>query len=165
MSPTSYRAAPPRDVVEALRYKASALLTTSPEMLRISAITMLARNKKTQQAVETLQAEIASLRAEMSEQMAALVAEREVARSTVDRLAGIEARVSGMGSELSRQLHELGTEIEELSKRAEDSGVAEMMDALKTTQVRLANEQARYEITFRQDLAALANKLLQRQRA
>jgi uncharacterized protein YukE len=165
MSPTSYRAAPPRDVVEALRYKASASLTTSPEMLRISAITMLARNKKTQQAVEALQAEIASLRAEMSEQMAALVAEREVARSTVDRLAGIEARVSGMGSELSRQLHELGTEIEELSKRAEDSGVAEMMDALKTTQVRLANEQARYEITFRQDLAALANKLLQRQRA
>ena len=165
MSPTSYRAAPPRDVVEALRYKASASLTTSPEMLRISAITMLARNKKTQLAVEALQAEIASLRAEMSDQMAALVAEREVARSTVDRLAGIEARVSGMGSELSRQLHELGTEIEELSKRAEDSGVAEMMDALKTTQVRLANEQARYEITFRQDPAALANKLLQRQRA
>ena len=165
MSPTSYRAAPPRDVVEALRYKASASLTTSLEMLRISATTMLARNKKTQQAVEALQAEIASLRAEMSEQMAALVAEREVARSTVDRLAGIEARVSGMGSELSRQLHELGTEIEELSKRAEDTGVAEMMDALKTTQVRLANEQARYEITFRQDLAALANKLLQRQRA
>jgi hypothetical protein len=117
-------------------------------MLRISAITMLARNKKTQLAVEALQAEIASLRAEMSDSMAAL-----------------EARVSGMGSELSRQLHELGTEIEELSKRAEDSGVAEMMDALKTTQVRLANEQARYEITFRQDLAALANKLLQRQRA
>ena len=165
MSPTSYRAAPPRDVVEALRYKASASLTTSPELLRISAITMLARNKKTQLAVEALQAEIASLRAEMSEQMAALVAEREVARSTVDRLVGIEARVSGMGSELSRQLHELGTEIEELSKRAEDTGVAEMMDALKTTQVRLANEQARYEITFRQDLAALANKLLQRQRA
>ena len=165
MSPTSYRAAPPRDVVEALRYKASASLPTSPEMLRISAITMLARNKKTQLAVEALQAEIASLRAEMSDQMAALVAEREVARSTVDRLAGIEARVSGMGSELSRQLHELGSEIEELSKRAEDSGVAEMMDALKTTQVRLANEQARYEITFRQDLAALANKLLQRQRA
>jgi len=165
MSPTSYRAAPPRDVVEALRYKASASLTTSPEMLRINAITMLGRNKKTQQAVEALQAEIASLRAEMSEQMAALVIEREATRSTVDRLAGIEARVSGMGSELSRQLHELGTEIEELSKRAEDSGVAEMMDALKTTQVRLANEQARYEITFRQDLAALANKLLQRQRA
>ena len=165
MSPTSYRAAPPRDVVEALRYKASASLTTSPEMLRISAITMLARNKKTQLAVEALQAEIALLRSEMSDSMAALEAEREVARSTVDRLAGIEARVSGMGSELSRQLHELGTEIEELSKRAEDSGVAEMMDALKTTQVRLANEQARYEITFRQDLAALANKLLQRQRA
>jgi predicted nuclease with TOPRIM domain len=162
MSPTSYRAAPPRDVVEALRYKASASLTTSPKMLRINAITMLARNKKTQQAVEALQAEIALLRAEMGEQLNALGQEREATRSTVERLAGIEARVSGMGSELSRQLHELGTEIEQLSQKAEDSGVVQMMDALKESQVRLANEQARYEITFRQDLAALANKLLQR---
>ena len=162
MSPTSYRAAPPRDVVEALRYKASASLTTSPKMLRINAITMLARNKKTQQAVEALQAEIALLRAEMSEQLNALGEEREATRSTVERLAGIEARVSGMGSELSRQLHELGTEIEQLSQNAEDSGVVQMMDALKESQVRLANEQARYEITFRQDLAALANKLLHR---
>jgi predicted nuclease with TOPRIM domain len=162
MSPTSYRAAPPRDVVEALRYKASASLTTSTKMLRINAITMLARNKKTQQAVEALQAEIALLRAEMSEQLNALGEEREATRSTVERLAGIEARVSGMGSELSRQLHELGTEIEQLSKKAEDSGVVQMMDALKESQVRLANEQARYEITFRQDLAALANKLWQR---
>ena len=162
MSPTSYRAAPPRDVVEALRYKASASLTTSPKMLRINAITMLARNKKTQQAVEALQAEIVLMRAEMSEQLNALGQEREVTRSTVERLAGIEARVSGMGSELSRQLHELGTEIEQLSQKAEDSGVVQMMDALKESQVRLANEQARYEITFRQDLAALANKLLHR---
>jgi predicted nuclease with TOPRIM domain len=131
-------------------------------MLRINAITMLARNKKTQQAVEALQAEIALMRAEMSEQLNALGQEREVTRSTVERLAGIEARVSGMGSELSRQLHELGTEIEQLSQKAEDSGVVQMMDALKESQVRLANEQARYEITFRQDLAALANKLLHR---
>ena len=162
MSPTSYRAAPPRDVVEALRYKESDSLTTSPKMLRINAITMLARNKKTQQAVEALQAEIALMRAEMSEQLNALGQEREVTRSTVERIAGIEARVSGMGSELSRQLHELGTEIEQLSQKAEDSGVVQMMDALKESQVRLANEQARYEITFRQDLAALANKLLHR---
>ena len=162
MRPTSYRAAPPRDGVEALRYKASDSLTTSPKMLRINAITMLARNKKTQQAVEALQAEIALMRAEMSEQLNALGQEREVTRSTVERIAGIEARVSGMGSELSRQLHELGTEIEQLSQKAEDSGVVQMMDALKESQVRLANEQARYEITFRQDLAALANKLLHR---
>ena len=69
-----------------------------------------------------------------------------------------------MGSELSRQLHELGNEIEELEQRANDAGVAEVIDALKSAQVRLATEQARYEITFRQDLAALANKLLLRAR-
>jgi hypothetical protein len=34
------------------------------------------------------------------------------------------------------------------------------VEALRATQVRLANEQARYEITFRQDLAELADRLL-----
>jgi phosphate uptake regulator len=126
---------------------------------------MLSRNKKTQLAVQALQAEITAMRTEMSDQLAALTAERDVARTIGDRLAGLESRVSGMGSELSRQLHELGSEIEELSKRAEDTGVAEAMDALKATQVRLANEQARYEITFRHDLASLADQLLRRNRA
>ena len=126
---------------------------------------MLARNKKTQLAIEALQAEIMAMRTEMGEQMHALTAERDAARSIAERLAGLESRVSGMGSELSRQLHELGTEIEELSKRAEDAGISDMMDSLKATQVRLANEQARYEITFRHDLASLADQLLRRNRA
>jgi len=38
------------------------------------------------------------------------------------------------------------------------------VDALKTAQIRLATEQARYEITFRQDLAALADQLFKRAR-
>jgi len=106
---------------------------------------------------------MASIRTDMAEQMALLTAERAAATTVAERITGLEARVSGMGSELSRQLHELGTDIEELSKRAQDTSVAELIDALKSTQIRLANEQARYEITFREDLASLANQLLKRQ--
>jgi len=44
----------------------------------------------------------------------------------------------------------------------QNTGVNEIVDTIKASQTRLANEQARYEITFRQDLAALADKLLRR---
>jgi uncharacterized coiled-coil DUF342 family protein len=125
---------------------------------------MFAKGKKTRDAVEALQAEVSSLRDLVAEQSAHAAAEREAARAIAERIAGLEARVSGMGSELSRQLHELGSEIEELSKRADEAGVAEVVEALKNAQTRLATEQARYQITFRQDLAALANQLLQRAR-
>jgi hypothetical protein len=123
---------------------------------------MFGNAKKTRHAVEALQAELATLRDQVEQQNSALASERATAVSIADRIAALEGRVSGMGSELSRQLHELGSEIEELSKRAEEAGVMEVVDALKAAQVRLATEQARYEITFRQDLAALANQLLQR---
>ena len=125
---------------------------------------MFAKGKKTRDAVEALQAEVSSLRDLVAEQSAHAAAEREAARAIAERIAGLEARVSGMGSELSRQLHELGSEIEELSKRADEAGVTEVVEALKNAQTRLATEQARYQITFRQDLAALANQLLQRVR-
>ena len=120
--------------------------------------------KKTRQAIESMQAELVALREQVEQQSAALTTERMTAQSIAERIAALEGRVSGMGSELSRQLHELGNEIEELSKRANEAGVMDVVDALKASQVRLATEQARYEITFRQDLAALANKLLQRDR-
>ncbi len=82
----------------------------------------------------------------------------------LEQFAAMESRITGMGSELSRQLHELGTDIEKLQQHVENDTVGDTVQALKTAQVRLATEQARYEITFRQDLAALANELLKRSR-
>jgi replicative DNA helicase len=102
------------------------------------------------------------LRDQVSEQASLAASERELSRTIGERIAALETRISSMGSELSRQLHEVGNEIEELSKRADDSQVVEVIDALRSAQIKLAQEQARYEITFRQDLAALANQLLQR---
>ena len=123
---------------------------------------MFSRNKQTQRAIEALQAEVASLRVDLYQQVEQLAIEKEMARAIADRLVSLDTRVSNMGSELSRQFQELGGEIEQLAKEVQNSGVNEIVDTIKASQTRLANEQARYEITFRQDLAALADKLLRR---
>jgi replicative DNA helicase len=123
---------------------------------------MFLSNKKTHLALEALRQEVTVLREQVTEQASIAASERELSRSVGERIAALESRISSMGSELSRQLHEVGNEIEELSQRANDSQVVEVIDALRSAQIKLAQEQARYEITFRQDLAALANRLLQR---
>ncbi len=123
---------------------------------------MFSRNKQTQRAIEALQAEVAALRVDLYQQVEQLAIEKEMARAIADRLVSLDTRVSRMGSELSHQFQELGGEIEQLAKAVQNSGVNEIVDTIKASQTRLANEQARYEITFRQDLAALADKLLRR---
>ncbi|MEY3805460.1 MAG: hypothetical protein RIR69_272 [Actinomycetota bacterium] len=123
---------------------------------------MFFTQKKTRLAIDDLRQEISVLRDQVTEQALVIASERELARSVGERIAALETRISSMGSELSRQLHEIGTEIDELSKRADDTAVIEVIDTLRNAQVRLAQEQARYEITFRQDLASLANQLLGR---
>ncbi|MCE2736004.1 MAG: hypothetical protein ACK45J_08655 [Acidimicrobiaceae bacterium] len=125
---------------------------------------MFSSSKKTQQAIQALRDELDTLRQQIAEEKSRADEDRNISLAIAERIAALEVRVSGMGSELSRQLHELGTEIEELSKRADDAAVMEIVDALKTAQIRLATEQARYEITFRQDLAALADQLFKRAR-
>jgi uncharacterized coiled-coil DUF342 family protein len=125
---------------------------------------MFSSSKKTQQAIQALRDELNTLRQQIAEEKSRADEDRNISLAIAERIAALEVRVSGMGSELSRQLHELGTEIEELSKRADDAAVMEIVDALKTAQIRLATEQARYEITFRQDLAALADQLFKRAR-
>ncbi len=123
---------------------------------------MFSRNKQTKRAIEAMQAEVAALRVDLYQHVELLAIEKETAQAIADRLVSLDTRVSSMGSELSRQFQELGGEIEQLAKEVQNSGVNEIVDTIKASQTRLANEQARYEITFRQDLAALADKLLRR---
>ena len=123
---------------------------------------MFSRNKQTKRAIEALQAEVAALRVDLYQHVELLAIEKETAQAIADRLVSLDTRVSSMGSELSRKFQELGGEIEQLAKEVQNSGVNEIVDTIKASQTRLANEQARYEITFRQDLAALADKLLRR---
>jgi predicted nucleic acid-binding Zn-ribbon protein len=58
------------------------------------------------------------------------------------RIELLDTRVTSVSTELANQLNEIGNDIEPMHESAE----------------RLANEQARYQIQFRQDLAELAER-------
>lgn len=94
-------------------------------------------------------------------QLAERVAATDAAtRQTAEQVAALEQRVDSVGTELANQLSELGRDIDGLAQHVGDtaSGAVsdEVIEALRSGQVKLANEQARYEIAFREDLAALA---------
>ena len=70
----------------------------------------------------------------------------------------LDDRLVNMGREFANQIHELATGIDGLEKHA-DSVSAEAIAELHSVQARLAAEQVRYEIAFRQDLAEIADQL------
>lgn len=77
----------------------------------------------------------------------------------------VDMRVTQLGTELANQIDELSGEMEAVQQRtAEVLVIPQSIDDLRTNQVRLASEQARYEIAFRQDLAELADEVLKRSR-
>lgn len=85
------------------------------------------------------------------------------ARAVREHMALLDQRLTSVSTELANQISELGRDIDGLGQRIPEviDGVVsdEVVDALRGGQVKLANEQARYEIAFRQDLAALAEQL------
>lgn len=98
----------------------------------------------------------------------AQLAERVAANDTTTRqateqVASIEQRLNSVSTELANQVSELGRGIDGLAARSDEAAGGtvsnEVIDSLKTSQVKLAAEQARYEIAFRQDLAALAEQV------
>lgn len=125
---------------------------------------MFSSSKKTQQALTALQNEVNELRNQVLEATVQAEADRQGMASLLEKVVAMDSRITGMGAELSRQLHELGTDIEKLQANDTEDAILDTIHSLKTSQIRLATEQARYEITFRQDLAALANELLKRTR-
>ena len=70
----------------------------------------------------------------------------------------LDDRLAHMGREFANQIHELATGIDSLEKHG-DSVSAEAVAELHSVQARLAAEQVRYEIAFRQDLAEIADQL------
>ena len=84
-------------------------------------------------------------------------------RQATEQVAAIEQRLSAVSTELANQISELGRDIDALAEHTGEPAPAvvsdEVVDHLKTAQVKLAFEQARYEIAFRQDLATLADQV------
>jgi hypothetical protein len=77
-----------------------------------------------------------------------------------EQVGALELRVSAVATELANQVSELGTEIDALARRPAGEPIDdEVLDGLRDAQSRLANEQARYQIAFRADLARLAERI------
>jgi hypothetical protein len=103
--------------------------------------------------VDRLHAELAAVRAALARHDAS-------ARALQEQLDRLDERVTAVSTELVNQLTELGHDIDALGSRPAPDGVdPQALAAVKEGQVRLANEQARYQIAFREDLARLAAEL------
>ena len=82
----------------------------------------------------------------------------QIARLTV-RLEALDRRITTISTELANQLGELSDDIDTLGKRTEADAIDEAtLVELRGAQTRLASEQARYQIAFRQDLAEIAER-------
>ncbi len=76
------------------------------------------------------------------------------------KLAALDERITSVSTELANQVTELGRDIDALGDRPAGDGPGEaVLGELRDGQVRLATEQARYQIAFREDLARLAEQL------
>jgi chromosome segregation ATPase len=76
------------------------------------------------------------------------------------RLDAVDQRVTSITTELANQITEISGDLDRLGERGDEPPPAdEVIDELRDAQTRLASEQARYQIAFRQDLADLADRL------
>lgn len=118
--------------------------------------------KRTTKDLET----ITELVTAMSERVERLETERaELADRLTEVLARtetIDTRLTSVATELTNQLTELGGEIDRAAE-VDPSKIAEVVEAslgeIRAGQVRLANEQARAQMAFRQDVAILIEQL------
>jgi chromosome segregation ATPase len=112
--------------------------------------------KATTTDLEALRAEVEQLRNDLIKRTNELSLITAATNGLDQRLIVIDTRLTNMTSELSNQLHELGNEMQSIAEQQSDPMSVAALEQLRVSQIRIANEQARYEIAFRQDLAALA---------
>jgi hypothetical protein len=74
-----------------------------------------------------------------------------------ERIDEVDGRITSISTELANQITELSGELDGLGGK--EAPTDEIVDELRDAQLRLAGEQARYQIAFRQDLADLADRL------
>jgi hypothetical protein len=74
-----------------------------------------------------------------------------------DKLDQVDARITSISTELANQITELSGEVESIA--SDRPPADDVVTEIRAAQVQLANEQARYQIAFREDLADLAERL------
>lgn len=73
------------------------------------------------------------------------------------RLDAVDQRITAISTELANQINEISGDLERLV--GDEPPTEQVLDELRDAQTRLASEQARYQIAFRQDLADLVDRL------
>jgi septal ring factor EnvC (AmiA/AmiB activator) len=104
-------------------------------------------------------AEVDQLRAELASLRQALDQHQDSAQALRDKLASLDDRVTSVSTELANQLTELGHDLDALAEHPPEAVDQDALTAIRDGQVKLANEQVRYQIAFREDLARLAKDL------
>jgi len=102
--------------------------------------------------VSKLQAELGALRQALDDQEGST-------QALHDKLAALDDRITAVSTELANQLTELGHDIDALNAKPANGVDDDALTAVRDGQVKLANEQVRYQIAFREDLARLAQEL------
>ncbi len=115
--------------------------------------------KATVADLDVLRSELTQLRSELTKRTNELSLVTAAANGIDQRITAIDSRLTNMTAELSHQLHELSSDIEAVTSKESDSNSGEVLEQLRVSQIRIANEQARYQIAFRQDLAVIAEQL------
>lgn len=112
-----------------------------------------ARHEAQMAAIEDLAQRVASTELEASRA-------REQAEHLEQRLLHMGTELTNQLGELSRELDAFGGHAAALNGSAATGAMSdEALESLRAGQVRLAAEQARHEIAFREDLAAIAEQL------
>ena len=144
--------------------------------LQVAEVEVIKRQVAHLDAVNAKIASLDELNSKLSDLSERVTVSADDARQAKDQTATLHERISNVSHELANQLGELSREIDGLSGRGtapsmppplpapanfEPSQLVaeELVSQLRSSQIKLANEQARYEIAFRQDLAKLAEQV------
>lgn len=120
--------------------------------------------RATKTEVDEIRAQLSTLVAQVQQLAATDSSRGEQLESVVTQLHQLDRRIFQISNEVTHQFTELSTDIDRLGQRTHDLGnnieqlteLPTLVEGVRSDQARLANEQARYEIAFRQDLAEVA---------
>jgi chromosome segregation ATPase len=126
--------------------------------------------RATKAEVDEIRTQLASLVGQIQQIAEADTSRGDQLESVLSQLRQLDGRIGQIGNEVTHQLSELSTDIDKLGHRTQDlsdhidhlTELPSVVDEVRSDQARLANEQARYEIAFRQDLAEVAEMVMKK---
>ncbi len=126
--------------------------------------------RATRAEVDEIRSQVSALVTQIEQIVASDSSRAEHLETVVTQLRQLDGRIGQIGNEVTHQLTELSTDIDKLGHRTQDlsehighlTELPGVVEGVRSDQARLANEQARYEIAFRQDLAEVAEMVMKK---